>query len=75
MDETNDGPETFLIESALENVNLKTESNAKISNSEDYRKLLSESTSIVSDSSEGYTDSDTNSLRSLDFNKKPKKVD
>jgi hypothetical protein len=49
-----------------------TESGLKLSCSEDFRKFQSDSTSIVSDSSEGYcesSDSDTHSMRNFNMKK------
>ena len=68
--------ETSMADNDLNNLSMRRELYSKFYSSEDYRKFQSDSTSILSDSSdnsESLTDSETRSLRNF-HNKTKKKV-
>jgi hypothetical protein len=67
--------ETSSIGQSIDNLKIKDESRSKIYYSDDCRKIPSDSTSLVSDSSEGYFENLTDSESSqLEVKRKQKKV-
>lgn len=67
--------EISLLRNSIENINQREESRLKFYNSEEEKKNISDSTSIVSDSSDGYFENLTDSESSqVESRKKKKKV-